>query len=428
MRHPCCDPPHMQPRPAGTPRATGVPPESRRARKALFWAACALLLAGFNLRLIFPSLSVLLPEIMRSTGMTSATAGYLTTVPVLCMGLFAPLAPRCVRRFGIERTMVVALLLLALGTALRSVHGVAGLFAGSLLAGSCIAVVNVLAPVLVKRDFPTHVALMTGLYVTVMNFGSAGSAALTIPLIRAWETGWATGLAIWAVPAAAAGLLWLTRNRVAPPPTHAKNAAPRVWRDPLAWQVTIYMGLQSALAYAVLGWLAPILLSRGLRTETAGLATSVCIITTLIGALLTPLLLRRTANQQLLAVVLALGTGLPLAGFIFAPTSWVWILAALQGLGQGAMFATALTLIVLRSRDTPTATQLSSMSQAAGYVIAASTPLLIGLIQSWTGSFNATAWLFVAVTLAASLAGWLAGRNRYVSPLRGTEPQSTSAE
>ncbi|MFA5664069.1 CynX/NimT family MFS transporter [Castellaniella sp.] len=385
-------------------------------------AACALILLALNVRLIFPSLSVLLPEIMETTGLSAADAGYLTTLPMICLGLFAPLAPLCARWLGIERTLVAALVFLTLGTAVRGFYGLGGLFAGSLLAGASIAVCNVLMPVLVKRDFARHVALVTGLYVTAMNLGSAAAAAFTIPLIRRLDAGWTTGLALWALPVALVTLIWLPRLRIGPD-HHARAArAGGIWKNPLAWQVTIYMGLQSSMAYTVLGWLAPILHGRGLDTAAAGLITSACIVANLLGNLLAPFLIRRTADQRLLSVLLALACGIPLTLLLFVPASWIWPLAIVQGLAQGATFATALTIIVLRSPGTQTATLLSGMAQSAGYTIGALAPLLIGLIHHWTGSFQPIAGLLAAITLGTSVAGWSAGRNRYVR-IQGLDPE-----
>jgi len=386
----------------------------------------ALVLLAFNLRLIFPSLSVLLPEITRTTGISAATAGYVTALPMICLGVFAPIAPLCVHRFGVERTLVVALLGLAAGTALRGFHGLHGLVLGSLLAGACIAVCNVLLPVLVRRDFSGRVALVTALYVTAMNLGSAAAAALTIPLVRALDLAWSSGLALWALPVALAGALWLPRFKRLPDRRAGTYACGDVWRNRLAWQVTLYMGLQSSMAYTVLGWMAPILRERGMDPTTAGLATSACIIANLAGNLLAPAVIKRAPDQRLLSLVLALACGIPLIGLLIAPVAWVFPLSLVQGLAQGATFSTALTIIVLRSPNTETATLLSGMAQSAGYTIGALAPLLIGLIHHWSGSFISVLWLLVFVTLGTALSGWSAGRNRYVVLPGGSSPAAST--
>lgn len=377
-------------------------------------AAGALILLAFNLRLIFPSLSVVLPEIVQSTGISISTAGYLTTLPMLCLGLFAPMAPLCVRHFGIERTLVAALVLLTVGTGIRGIHGLTGLFVGSILSGACIAISNVLLPILVKRDFSSSMALVTGLYVTSMNLGSAAAAAFTVPVMTFWNTGWQTGLALWSLPTAIIALVWLPRLRIRSSASVIPHTPATIWKDPLAWQITVYMGLQSSMAYTVLGWMAPILQSRGLDATAAGIITSACIVANLVGNLVAPALIKRTADQRLLTALLSLGCGTALIGLLFAPPMWLWPLSLVLGFAQGATFATALTIIVLRSRTTAAATSLSGMAQSVGYTIGAFAPLAIGLIHHWTGSYTPIAWLLSIITLGASLSGWMAGRNRYV--------------
>ncbi|MGH8155652.1 MAG: CynX/NimT family MFS transporter, partial [Rhodanobacteraceae bacterium] len=358
---------------------SGTPPHSKRA--ALLLLGGLLVLLALNLRLIFTSLSVLLPEITRALRLSSATPGYLTTLPVLCLGVFSPLAPICARRFGIERTLLGTLVLLAVGTALRGYVGISGLFVGSALAGGSIAVANVLLPALVKRDFAGHVALMTALYSAVMNVGSAAAAALTLPLTHALGGGWSVGVAMWAVPPAAVALLWLPQwRRKTAPGGPAEPHVRGLWRSALAWQVTLFMGLQSALAYCAAGWLAPILRSRGLDGTTAGLVTSVCMAMDVVGSLGVPFVVGRFKDQRFLNVAFSVLAGAPLLGLLFAPLSWAWVLAVLQGIGQGAMFSIALTVIVLRSPDAHVAAELSSMAQTVGYIIAAIGPLLVGVL------------------------------------------------
>jgi CP family cyanate transporter-like MFS transporter len=387
------------------------------ARLGLFWLAIILMLLAFNLRMIFPSLSVLLPEITQQTGMSPVTAGYLTTLPVLCLGAFAPFAPPFAQRFGIERTILAALLLLAVGTALRGWQGLPGLFLGSTLAGACIAVTNVLLPALVKRDFSRHVALMTALYTVALNGGAAAAAAVTLPLAYHFGDSWRVGVAVWALSPLVMAGVWAVRIQRYPTVSQSRPSAGnmrRLWRSPLAWQVTLFMGLQSSLAYSVSGWLAPILRERGLDGTTAGLVTSACIFMNVVGSLLLPMLIARFRDQRLLSVFLSLVSGLSLLGVLFAPLSTVWLWAVIQGIGQGGFFAMALTLIVLRSADSHVAAHLSSMAQTAGYLVASGAPLLIGLLKGWTGHFGSAGWLFAAVAVAGSLSGLGAGRALHV--------------
>lgn len=373
-----------------------------------------LVLVALNLRPALSSLSPLLSEVSGSLGLSAARAGLLTTLPVLCLGLFAPLAPLLARRFGAERVVLGILLTLAAGIILRSSFGEAGLFAGSLVAGASIGIIGVLLPGIVKRDFASQAGAMTGVYTMALCLGAALAAGATVPLSHYFGDSWNIGLGFWMVPALVAALCWL-------PQVGQKHAAHQVayrvkglLRDPLAWQVTLYMGLQSSLAYIVFGWVPSILISRGLSATEAGLALSGSIIVQLLSALTAPWLATRGKDQRLAIVLVMLLTLGGLFGCLYAPLDGLWGWAILLGLGQGGTFSLALTLIVLRSRDAHVAANLSGMAQGIGYTLASLGPLAVGVLHDWTGGWGATGWVFGMIGVGAIIAGWGAGRALYV--------------
>jgi CP family cyanate transporter-like MFS transporter len=392
------------------PRPTPAPTAARR----LLLGASVVLIA-FNLRPVFASLSVVLPEIIQATGLSATAASLLTTLPIVCLGAFAPLAPWLGRRFGTERTLLGCMLLILVGTALRGIGSIPLLFAASAIAGSGIAVANVLLSGLVKRDFGRQAALMMGLYTMAVCGGAASAAGLTVPLEHALGGGWTGALAMWAVPALVVTLLWAPQALPLEPVASESGFTVRgLWRDPLAWQVTFFMGLQSALAYIVMGWLAPILRERGLGSEVAGYVVSLSVMTQVVTCLVVPALAVRLRNQRALAAVLSLLTVAAMLAMLIAPLGGVWLWGVLLGISQGGTFALALTMIVLRSRDSHVAAHLSGMAQGVGYMVAALGPLVAGLLHGWTGSFRASAWLFVGLGIALVLAGLGAGRTLYV--------------
>lgn len=390
------------------------PPELR-SRIARVVLGASLVLIAFNLRPLFSSLSVLLPEVMQATGLSTTGASLLTTLPVLCLGLFAPFAPKLAQRYGAERTLLGALVLLALGTGLRWFGSVPLLFFATFLAGGAIAIGNVLLPGLVKRDFADSAAVMTGLYTMALCAGSAAAAGLTLPIEHLVTGSWSGALAAWAVPTLLMLLIWIpqalgSRRQV----SHRGFRVVGLWRDRLAWQVTLFMGLQSALAYCIFGWLAPILRERGFDGPTAGAIASVSVMAQVITCLAVPSIAVRLKDQRGINVVLVGIAVIALLGILFAPTSTVLFWAILQGIGQGGLIAAAMTLIVLRSPDSHVAAHLSGMAQGVGYVLAATGPLLVGLIRGWTGSFSESAFLFVALGLGAAIMGFGAGRALHV--------------
>ena len=373
-----------------------------------------LILVALNLRPALSSMAPLLSEVPGSLGLSAAQAGLLTTLPVLCLGLFAPLAPVLARRFGAERVVLGILLTLAGGIVLRSAFGQVGLFVGSILAGASIGVIGVLLPGIVKRDFAKQAGTMTGVYTMALCLGAAMAAGATVPLSEQLGHSWALGLGFWVVPALLAAVFWL-------PQVGEKHGAHQVayrvrglLRDPLAWQVTLYMGLQSSLAYIVFGWLPSILIGRGLTPTQAGLVLSGSVIVQLISSLAAPWLATRGKDQRLAIVIVMLLVLGGLFGCLYAPLDGLWGWAILLGLGQGGSFSLALTLIVLRSRDAHVAANLSSMAQGFGYTLASMGPFAVGVVHDLTGGWNALGWIFGLVGLGAIIAGIGAGRALYV--------------
>jgi CP family cyanate transporter-like MFS transporter len=389
-----------------------APPANRWLRLLL---AVSLILIAFNLRTVFSSLSTVLPEVMRAFGMTPSMASVLTTLPVLCLGLFSFPTPGLARRYGAERVILGCLLAVVAGNALRGFAVPPVLFAGTFLAGAGIAMVNVLLPGLVKRDFPKNIAAMTGLYTMALCGGAATAAALTVPLSKALG-GWPQALAAWAVPALVVLGLWLPQALSTRHDARAGGArVGSLLGNRLAWQVTLFMGLQSAMAYIVFGWLAPILRERGLDAVTSGLVLSVSIMVQMGACLAAPALAMRGRDQRPVVLALELATIIGFIGCYALPLWSVWIWSVLLGMGQGGLLAVAMTIIILRSPDVHVAAKLSGMAQGFGYIIAATGPLLVGVLRDASGSYFEPTVLFVAFGVTSTLCGLAAGRNRLVT-------------
>lgn len=373
-----------------------------------------LVLVALNLRPALSSMAPVLGQVSEGLGLNASAAGLLTTLPVLCLGLFAPLAPILARRFGSERVILGILLTLALGILLRSALGATGVFVGSLIAGASIGIIGVLLPGIVKRDFPAHAGTLTGVYTMALCLGAAMAAGSTVPLSQYFGDSWAMGLGFWLLPALLAMLVWAPQARQGHGAHQVAYRVRGLWRDRLAWQVTLYMGLQSSLAYIVFGWLPSILIGRGLSPTQAGLVLSGSVLVQLISSLSAPWLATRGKDQRLAIVVVMLVTLGGLFGCLYAPISGLWGWAVLLGLGQGGTFALALTLIVLRSKDSHVAANLSSMAQGVGYTLASMGPFAVGLVHDLTGGWAAVGWIFAVLGLGAIVFGLGAGRALHV--------------
>ncbi|MFF7440016.1 MFS transporter [Streptomyces sp. NPDC008122] len=409
---------------AGSGRAaggSGAPP-----RRALFARPAVLLvgivLASLNMRVALASVAPLVGEISDAFGLSSTATSLVTSVPVLFLGLGALVAPWLGRRFGAERVLFAALLLLGAGILARVLPSVYALYGGGILVGTAIALLNVLMPGLIKRDFPDRAASMTSVYTGAMIAGATAAAAAAVPLEKALGGGWEASLGFWSLLAAVAALAWLPQVLIARGRSgHGVRAVPAggarpvsVWRSALAWQVTLFMGLQSLWSYVLIAWMPTIFTDHGMSRSTAGVVFAFNNLIQVAGAFAVPLLAGRTRSQRPLIVLVTTLVAAGYAGLMVAPVEGAWLWSAVLGVGQGGAVGLALTLIVLRSGDALTAAGLSGMAQTVGYLMAAAGPLAAGALHQATGSWTLPIALVLAVCAVAAGVGLLAARDRTV--------------
>lgn len=383
-----------------------------------------ILLVGLNLRGSIAAVSPVLPDIRADLHMSSATAGLLTSLPVLCFALGAPAAAWLGRRLGIYRALLLGCLVIALATVIRPYAGTWLLLAATVLLGLAMTIGNVLMPVAIKRDFGSAAGRITGVSTASLSTGAALAAGLT-PALAVW-LGWRHALAAWAILAlvAAFALSGRAAHRRGSPPAPTAPTAPTPRRsrvsgaglrtNPVAWAVTAFLGLQSVTYYAVTAWMPTLLRdTAGLSLADAGLAMSLFQVLGIPGTLLVPLLIHRGRDQRTLGVTIGVAWLVMILGLVLAPGLWpVWCAAG--GIVQGMGISYAFTILVLRSADDHVAARLSAMMQLLGYIVGASGPFLVGLIHGATGSW---ALAMVPVWLAAGglvVAALVAGRDRLV--------------
>jgi CP family cyanate transporter-like MFS transporter len=351
--------------------------------------AVGILVLAFNLRAAVVAISPLLHQIQADLGLSASLAGLLTTLPVACFGLLSPAAPALAHRFGIERTLFGATLGLVAAFVVRLIPTTAALYAGTVLAGMTIAIGNVLVPALIKRDFPRTGVRMTAAYVTSLSLGPAFAAGLTVPIERAFGLDWRMALFVWIAVPILTLAVWLPQLRAAHRvPTGAPVSLGALMRSPLAWHVTLFMGLQSFGFYAVVAWLPTVYIAHGLDAGAAGGLLSLANLVGIPVVLLTPLVSSRLRDQQPLVWLMAALYAIGLLGVLLVPllAPAVWSIAL--GMAQSLTIILAINFIVGRSPDGAHAAQLSSMAQGIGYTMAAFGPFVFGLLRDVSGGYT----------------------------------------
>ncbi|MEU8226795.1 MFS transporter [Kribbella sp. NPDC048915] len=383
------------------------------ARERSSLVVATAFVVALTLRPALTAVGPVLPRIGVDLQLGEAALGLLGTLPLLAFAAASPLVHLASRRLGMERAVFVSLLVLAAATALRPYTGQAGLWIGTAVVGCAIAVGNVLVPVILKRDYAGNVSRATGIYTAFITGGAAIASILAVPIADAVD--WRLSLAVWGGLALVVAVIWLPRT-VSPEPLQPATTAdstPKVsvWRQPMAWMVTAYMGLQSTSFYLFVNWLPTIEITTGGFSErTTGVHLFVFQLCGLVGGLTIPRLLKHPTDLRAGLVTASLPVVLALLGLLLVPQlAAVW--AVVGGLGQGAALVAALSLISSRGRGHHETTQLSGMAQAVGYALAAAGPFVAGFLAEKTGSWSTTLLVFAVLAAAQLVLGFAAGRD-----------------
>jgi CP family cyanate transporter-like MFS transporter len=371
-----------------------------------------ILLIAANLRAPITMLPMVLSPLTSAFDLTTMSAGALTTLPLLAFAIISPFSAGFARRFGLERTLFIALLAIIFGIALRSAGTIGSLYAGTCVIGIGIAFGNVLLPALVKRYFPHSLATVTSAYALAMGIAAAAASVIVVPVNILW--GWQVALASFVLIPLVALIIWIPQFKNAAEATETATHRPQgtsVWTSLLAWQVTLFLGLNSVIYYTIIGWLPRILMDGGLSSLQAGsLHGTLQLATAVPGFFIAPVL-RRFSNQTMPAALVALCSATALFGLILAPKfAFFWVI--LFGIGGGTWFILAISFIAMRSRTAHEAASLSGMAQCVGYLLAATGPIIMGALHDWFNSWSIPLAFCAILALIAMFAGIPAGRNR----------------
>jgi CP family cyanate transporter-like MFS transporter len=400
------------------------------------------MLFSLSLRAPIVAVAPLVGDIRQSLGFSNASTGLLTSIPVLCFGLAAPLASQLLRRLGINHAAIYCLVGIGAGSVVRSSGTVAGAFVGTALIGLAMTIGNTAVPMLIGRDYRHQAALLMGVYTATVNTSVTVASAFVVPIAQ--RAGWQVSLALWGVAAFVIVLLWwvvyppgvrgprpFIRERagadLAPPTRHASVArarpgpgsvgagspgAPRarsVWRWPVAWLLAAAFAGHTLGYYAITSWLPSYLAdARGMTASGAGYASSLFQALGIVGPLLVPILVNTTgmSTRRLMVLISGCWIAMPL-GLVVAPQWWV-LWSVLGGAAQGAYFTALFMVIIRRSRTVDENRRLTSMVQTIGYSVAATGPVLMGWLHDTLGVWRPAFLVVTAMLLVMAACSVLA--------------------
>ncbi|MCM3569572.1 MFS transporter [Neobacillus mesonae] len=374
-----------------------------------------IILAALNLRASIASVGPVITFIRNEMGISNGTAGMLTTLPLIAFAAISPLAPKLGLKMGHSRAMFFGMLLLTIGIVIRSTGILINLFLGTALLGVGIAFCNVLLPGIVKEYFPDKTGLMTGGYTLSMGLSAGIASGVSYPI--ATFSNWKFSLSIWAVLSFIAVLCWLFQlfNKDHSVKFVKQPSKGMIYKSPIAWKVTLFMGIQSLLFFCMVAWLPEIITSLGYSKSVGGWMLSLVQILGLPTMFLIPIIADRFKDQRgivlFIGIIDLIGFSLLLAG---GNIFFITIGIICFGAGQGAAISLSLTLITLRTANVQEASNLSGMAQSIGYLMAAIGPFLMGIIFDLYHSWTIPLTICLILTCLMVMAGLGASQNQYI--------------
>ncbi len=383
---------------------------ARSAARGLLLAA--VLLYALNLRAPITALAPVVDEVRLDLGLTAAGVGLLTGIPVLCFALTTPLMAVLLGRLGTGRVVAASLVTVLVGTLLRSSDGFGTALVGTVLIGVAITAGNVAVPVVIGRDFPGHVARVTGLYTAALNGGSVLTTTLTAPL--ADLVGWRWALASWGLLAVIALVVWQRAypfRGEEPVPVVVATEAPDVWRRSVTWFLALAFAGQAFGYYAVSAWLPSVLHDTlGLERAASGGAAALFQLFGMVGGVAVPIALGRRAPVAAVSAAIAVGWVVLPVGLLLAPSWWaVWCTFA--GVAQGGNFAVIFTVIASSAGSPAAARRMSATVQSLGYTAGALGPSVLGAVHSSTGGWTGPLLVVLGSVVTMAAASGLALRS-----------------
>jgi CP family cyanate transporter-like MFS transporter len=371
---------------------------------------------SFSLRSPITSIGPLAGLIHADLGVSNGFIGFITTLPLIAFAVCSPLVSKVSDHFGIGRTTLAGLAVIAAGGALRAYTGIAGLLIGTALVGMGISVANVLMPSIVKMKFPDRIGLITGVYLTSVAVMASVGAGISYPLAVS-GLGWRATSMVWAAVALIAVFVWFPQRNLDGSASTAKSASrggagkKNIWKSPLAWCLTLFFGLQSFNYYSLTAWIPSILESNGTSPMAAGYMALWFQLIGIPSSFMVPILAARMKSQRTIVVSACASYFL---GFVMLAAfhSNFAVLIALFFLSNGgtASFSWSMAMLSLKSGDAEEAVRLSGMTQTVGYMLSATGPTLCGVIFDAAGTWSIVFVLYFIITAVMIASGILASK------------------
>ncbi|WP_233455611.1 MFS transporter [Macrococcoides canis] len=374
----------------------------------------AVLLLAANLRAPLTSVGVLLPKIDAALHLTTFQISIFAILPLLSFSFASYFAVNVSKKLGLNTTILFALSLIIIGIIIRSITNIPSLFIGMLLIGIGIAFGNVLAPVFIKVSFPLHLGIVTALYTVIMNIFGAFSSAVAAPLAQSFSYQFSLRAILFITILAFISWIYVLKSSKEADILDVPDTSLNIWKSKLAWQITLFMGGQSVIFYSLINWLPLLLKQEGVDPAITGGYLTILQIAIIIFTFIVPMIAAKHADQVKLGWINGLLYIIAMLGIIFINHNYILIFIIMLGIAAGISFGLVNTFFSIKVKHSETAKKLSGMAQSVGYLLAAISVMLFGVLHDITGNWNLSLYLLLADALMLLIVGVLAGRNQTI--------------
>lgn len=390
-----------------------------QSRLHLFGLIIVILIAG-NLRSPITAVSPVLSEIMAVLNLTNVQGSLLTSIPLLVFASCSMLVSKIGARTNILYNLMLSVVLMLIGLYLRVLGNVTMLYVGSLLIGLGICIGNVMTPAYIKKVFPDRIGLMTGVFSVTINVFAALAAGFSIAIGEWTQLGWQGSLGIWLVWSIPALLvvgieMFSARNRrVQEKTAETEKARFNVFRSRQAWNISVFMGIQSLVYFCVIAMLPTVLVDYGMEESKTGLVLSVFQLIMAPIVFICPVVAAKMKDQKLLVSLTGAFMLIGLVMLLIFKAEFIYLSVILVGISTGLAFSLSILFFSLRSRTTSGTIKVSGHAQSVGYLIAAFGPPIFGMLHDWDSSWNISFYFLMLMAVIMTFFGIGAAKRRFV--------------
>ncbi len=383
-----------------------------------FVPVLAIVLIAGNLRSPITAVGPVLGEVSKALSLTNLQASLLISIPLFVFAFLSVVVSRLCEKYRIKPIVFFALFILMVGLCLRITGTVYFLFLGSFLIGLGICVGNVIMPGYIKNVFPDKIGVMTGLYSVSMNLMAALASGFSVVIGKYTGYGWKGSMGVWIILSFLALCIWLFEKSAKKKTTVKKSVQTSsknsLFRSSQAWNISLFMGIQSLVYYCVISWIPAVLLDYGLPKESGGWVLSVMQLAMLPVTFFGPIVASRLSNQRPLIVGMTICMVVSIVLLVFFQATYIYLAAVLLGMSSGLAFSLSMLFFSIRTKNSENAIKISGMAQSIGYLLAAFGPPVFGKLHDFDSSWNFSFYFLLLTLVALFYFGWQAAGNKYV--------------